>query len=138
MELTKKQKEVYNILADFYRKNGYWPSYREISKIMGLKSSAGPYKHIKALKEKGYVEKVPCHSRSIKILKPIKRNSLHHNEKINLMYWLIQFQEHYSSLSGLFNMESFDEFAASIGISDMPVDKENIELIKKEYRNLKQ
>ena len=128
MKLTKKQKEVYNILEDFYKENGYWPTYREISSIMGLKSSAGPYKHIKALKAKGYVDKAPCHSRSIKILKQIKRNNHHHNEKTNLMYWLIQFQNEYVSLRSGFDMVGFESYVDKYKINTChPDHQENIE-----------
>ncbi len=53
--LTKKQKEFYDRLKDFVNRNGYFPSFREIAKFTGLRSTNSVWKYIKKLESEGYV-----------------------------------------------------------------------------------
>ena len=78
-KLTKKQKAVLECIEDCIAKKGYGPTVREICAEIGLSSPSTVHVHLKALEEKGYIERDPLKSRSI-ILKqndqgqPVGRN----------------------------------------------------------------
>ena len=56
MNLTEKQKRVYQFLETYFRKNNQAPSYEEIRKALGFKSLNSVYKHLKQLENKGYLK----------------------------------------------------------------------------------
>jgi repressor LexA len=68
-ELTKRQKEVLDIIARTVRTKGYPPSMREITAQLNLASAAGIHKHIKALVRKGFLSKEDYLSRSLRIVR---------------------------------------------------------------------
>jgi repressor LexA len=68
MALTKRQKEVLDLLVTFLNKHGYSPSFEEIAKSMKLNSLATVHKHITTLEKKGYLRRGYNQSRSIEIL----------------------------------------------------------------------
>ena len=68
-ELTKRQKEVLDIIERAVRSKGYPPSMREITAQLNLASAAGIHKHIKALVRKGYLSKENYLSRSLRIVR---------------------------------------------------------------------
>lgn len=68
-ELTKRQKEVLDIIEHAVRSKGYPPSMREITAQLNLASAAGIHKHIKALVRKGYLSKENYLSRSLRIVR---------------------------------------------------------------------
>src|ERR1039458_2772891 len=68
MALTKRQKEVLDLLVTFLNKHGYSPSFEEIAKSMKLNSLATVHKHITTLEKKGYVRRGYNQSRSIEVL----------------------------------------------------------------------
>jgi repressor LexA len=68
MTLTKRQKEVLDLLVTFQNKHGYSPSFEEIAKSMKLNSLATVHKHITTLEKKGYLRRGYNQSRSIEIL----------------------------------------------------------------------
>jgi repressor LexA len=70
MALTKRQREVYDYLADFIARNGYSPSFEEIGEAMGLSSLATVHKHLNNLEEKGLLKRDYNRSRSIDVLPP--------------------------------------------------------------------
>jgi repressor LexA len=75
MALTKRQKEVLDLLVTFLNKHGYSPSFEEIAKSMKLNSLATVHKHITTLEKKGYVRRGYNQSRSIEVLqlpKPVR------------------------------------------------------------------
>ena len=53
--LTKKQAEMLGSIQEFYRENGYAPSYRELAAVLGITSPATVHEHIKNLERKGYL-----------------------------------------------------------------------------------
>jgi len=55
--LTRKQKEFLDILKEIVRKRGYFPTVREIGKMMGLSSPATVHSYLNRLFEKGYLSK---------------------------------------------------------------------------------
>ena len=70
MALTRRQKQVYDFLAQFVEEHGYSPSFEEIAEGLGLSSLATVHKHITNLEQKGLLRRDYNRSRSIDILKP--------------------------------------------------------------------
>jgi len=68
MALTRRQKQIYDFLANFIRENGYSPSFEEIGSALGLRSLATVHKHVSNLEAKGLVKRDYNRSRSIDVL----------------------------------------------------------------------
>ncbi|MBI4096673.1 MAG: transcriptional repressor LexA [Candidatus Levybacteria bacterium] len=66
--IYKKEREVLEFLAQFQRQFGYSPTLGEIASATGHKSNSTVHSLIKALVEKGYVQKVDGNTRVLKIL----------------------------------------------------------------------
>lgn len=71
-DLTRVQKRVYYIIKDFIDKNGFSPTIREIGELNGNDSPATPLFHIRALKEKGYIDYKEGKGRTIRVIKWVK------------------------------------------------------------------
>lgn len=56
VELTKKEKMVYDAIVEYIRKNGYAPTLRELGIKVGLASPSSVYYIINNLKLKGYID----------------------------------------------------------------------------------
>jgi repressor LexA len=67
MALTKRQKEVLDVISTFVEQNGYSPSFEELASTLGLASLATVHKHILALESKSYVRRNYNQSRSIEV-----------------------------------------------------------------------
>ena len=63
--MTEKQKVIYNVIQEFLEINGYSPTIRELCKIVGLRSSATMYVHLKKMKAKGVLDYKERRSRTI-------------------------------------------------------------------------
>ncbi|MGA2962179.1 MAG: transcriptional repressor LexA [Candidatus Korobacteraceae bacterium] len=74
MALTKRQRQVYDFIANFVARLGYSPSFEEIGAGLGLSSLATVHKHICNLEEKGLLRRDFNRSRSIDLL-PVKTRS---------------------------------------------------------------
>lgn len=72
-DLTKRQREVLEIIERTVRSKGYPPSMREITAQLNLASAAGIHKHIKALVKKGFLSKENYLSRSLRIVRDEQR-----------------------------------------------------------------
>jgi len=70
MALTRRQRELYDFIADFVRDHGYSPSFEEIREGMGLSSLATVHKHVSNLEKKGLLKRGYNRSRSIDLLPP--------------------------------------------------------------------
>ncbi|MCL2453499.1 MAG: transcriptional repressor LexA [Alphaproteobacteria bacterium] len=70
MAITKRQREVYDFIAEFVQRNGYTPSYQEIGDGLGMSSLATVHKHICNLEDKGLLSRDHNCSRSIVLLPP--------------------------------------------------------------------
>lgn len=68
MALTRRQREVLDIIRDFIDRNGYSPSLEEIGGALGLSSVATVHKHVSHLVDKGLVRRVWNQNRSIEIV----------------------------------------------------------------------
>ena len=70
MALTKRQREVYEFIAEFVQRHSYSPSFEEIGEGLGLSSLATVHKHISNLEKKGLLRRDYNRSRSIDVLAP--------------------------------------------------------------------
>lgn len=66
--IYKKEREVLEYLAQFQRQYGYSPTLAEIAEATGHKSNSTVHALIRALVEKGYVQKVDGNNRVLKII----------------------------------------------------------------------
>jgi len=57
-------------IQDYYKKNGYPPTVREIGEGVGLLSSCTVHYHLEKLEEKGIIRKTPSKARAIEICLP--------------------------------------------------------------------
>ena len=67
MKLTRRQREIYDYLAEFIESNGYAPSLEEIAASFGLSSVATVHEHLENLEEKGALRRDPHRSRAIEL-----------------------------------------------------------------------
>ena len=67
MALTRRQKEVLDLIAKFVDENGYSPSYEELARGLKLASLATVHKHISALTTKNYLKRSFNQSRSLEL-----------------------------------------------------------------------
>jgi len=67
MALTRRQKQVVDLIAGFVEENGYSPSYEEIAHGLNLASLATVHKHITALTAKNYLKRGFNQSRSLEL-----------------------------------------------------------------------
>ncbi len=67
MELTSRQKEVFDFVRAFIKERGYPPSVREIGEHFNIYPRA-VFDHLKALERKGYLKRRGSMSRGIEIL----------------------------------------------------------------------
>jgi repressor LexA len=70
MAITKRQRQVYDFIADFVQRNSYTPSFQEIGDGLGLSSLATVHKHITNLEKKGLLSRDYNRSRSIDLIPP--------------------------------------------------------------------
>jgi repressor LexA len=68
MALTKRQKQVLDVLQRFISAHGYSPSFEEIAKALKLSSLATVHKHIATLERKGFIRRGYNQSRSIDVV----------------------------------------------------------------------
>lgn len=68
MALTRRQKQVLDVLMEFITRKGYSPSFEEIGESMGLSSVATVYKHVVNLERKGFIRRGHNQSRSIDVV----------------------------------------------------------------------
>lgn len=66
--IYKKEREVLEFLAQFQRQYGYSPTLKEIAQATGHRSNSTIHSLIKALVDKGYIQKVDGNNRVLKII----------------------------------------------------------------------
>jgi repressor LexA len=71
MKLTRRQREIYDYLAEFIEHNGYAPSLEEIAARFRLSSVATVHEHLENLESKGAVRRDPHKSRAIELTQPV-------------------------------------------------------------------
>jgi len=67
MELTSRQREIFNFIRGFIKERGYPPSVREIGKHFDIYPRAA-FDHLKALERKGYLKRRGSMSRGLEVL----------------------------------------------------------------------
>jgi repressor LexA len=68
MALTRRQREVLDVIREFIAAKGYSPSLEEIGATLGLSSVATVHKHVSLLVGKGYVRRSWNQNRSIELV----------------------------------------------------------------------
>lgn len=66
--LTARQKQIYDFIVEYTKKNCFPPSVREIGEGVGLASTSSVHSHLKALEDKGYIETKEMQPRAIRII----------------------------------------------------------------------
>ncbi len=67
MALTRRQRQVLDVIRSFIERQGYSPSLEEIGAELSLSSVATVHKHVSLLVEKGYVLRTWNQNRSIEL-----------------------------------------------------------------------
>ena len=65
MDLTKRQKEIFDFIGKYASKYGYPPTVREIGKAVGLHSSSTVHAHLANLEKIGLLRRDPSKPRAI-------------------------------------------------------------------------
>src|ERR1700759_2065443 len=68
LDLTKRQKEIFDFIRKYAAKTGYPPTVREIGKAVGLHSSSTVHAHLANLEKLGLLKRDPSKPRAIEIL----------------------------------------------------------------------
>ena len=70
MNLTKRQREIYDYIQSFLEQHGYAPSLEEIAAEFGLSSVATVHEHIRNLEAKGIIKRDAHRSRALELTPP--------------------------------------------------------------------
>jgi len=73
MALTRRQREVLDVVRGLIERNGYSPSLEEIGAELGLSSVATVHKHVSHLVQKGFVRRAWNQNRSIELVESRER-----------------------------------------------------------------
>jgi repressor LexA len=68
VDLTKRQKEIFDFIRRYASKHGYPPTVREIGKAVGLTSSSTVHAHLANLERIGLLKRDPTKPRAIELL----------------------------------------------------------------------
>ena len=68
LDLTKRQKEIFDFIRKYAAKTGYPPTVREIGKAVGLHSSSTVHAHLANLEKIGLLQRDPSKPRAIELL----------------------------------------------------------------------
>jgi len=69
-ELTYRQQEILGFIETHERKNGYWPSIREIQETFNFKSTNAVMGHLRALEKKNCIQRIHGQARTFRINRP--------------------------------------------------------------------
>jgi repressor LexA len=68
MDVTKRQKEIFEFIRKYLRKYGYPPTVREIGKALGLHSPSTVHAHLAKLEQSGLLRRDPSKPRAIELM----------------------------------------------------------------------
>ena len=68
VDLTKRQREIFDYIGKYADKTGYPPTVREIGKAVGLHSSSTVHVHLANLEKAGVLRRDPTKPRAIELL----------------------------------------------------------------------
>jgi SOS-response transcriptional repressor LexA len=63
-EMTPRQKEVYMVIEEFWKKYGYGPSVDEVMYVLNAKGRGNVHRMMKRLVELGYCKSMPDKART--------------------------------------------------------------------------
>jgi repressor LexA len=76
-DLTDRQREVHAFIVRYGREHARWPTIRDIGKHFGWTAPNAALCHLRALENKGYIERLHDHtSRGIRVLKGVDGEAL--------------------------------------------------------------
>jgi len=67
--LTRRQREILQLIMDYTRRHGYPPSVRDIGSALHLTSSSTVHSHLSALEKKGFIRRDPSKPRAIEVIR---------------------------------------------------------------------
>src|SRR3954464_7731822 len=76
LDLTKRQKEIFDFIRKYAAKTGYPPTVREIGKAVGLHSSSTVHAHLANLEQLGLVRRDPSRPRGMELLIDKAKNAI--------------------------------------------------------------
>jgi len=76
MDLTKRQKEIFDYIRKYGSKYGYPPTVREIGKAVGLHSSSTVHAHLANLEKIGLLRRDPTKPRAIELIADKARRAI--------------------------------------------------------------
>jgi repressor LexA len=76
VDLTKRQKEIFEFIRRYAAKTGYPPTVREIGKAVGLHSSSTVHAHLANLEKLGLLRRDPTKPRAVELLVDKARKAL--------------------------------------------------------------
>jgi repressor LexA len=76
MDLTKRQREIFDYIRRYLRKYGYPPTVREIGKALGLHSPSTVHAHLAKLEQIGLLRRDPSKPRAIELMVGKARRAL--------------------------------------------------------------
>src|ERR671912_1942367 len=68
LNLTKRQKEIFDFVKSYAGEHGYPPTVRDIGKAIGLTSSSTVHAHLANLEKLGLLRRDPTKPRAIELL----------------------------------------------------------------------
>lgn len=68
MNLTKRQRQVYDFIVEFQAAKGFSPSLREIKAGIGVSSVSHVHGHLEAMEERGVIHRTKGHARCITVI----------------------------------------------------------------------
>ena len=70
MPLTRRQREIFDFIAQHIQSKGYAPSFEEIARQFGFQSLATVHEHLTNLERKGFIRRTHNESRAIEVVPP--------------------------------------------------------------------
>lgn len=67
--LTPRENALFKFLNRYSKSYGFFPTFDEMREELGLSSKSGVHNLLVSLERKGYIERIPNHSRAIKLLR---------------------------------------------------------------------
>ena len=68
-DLTPRQQNILDFVAEFQGEHGFPPSIREIGEFFGIRSTNGVSDHLRALEKKGFLSRTEHQSRSLQLVR---------------------------------------------------------------------
>ena len=65
IDLTQKEKDIYEYISECLEDNGFAPSVRDICAAVGIKSTSSVHEYLRRLESKGYIRKSSGKSRAL-------------------------------------------------------------------------